>query len=572
MKRWRVRPDPPSDFLPDESPLARRLLFARGVTDGTAARSWLAPDYERDLHDPFLLTDMSVAVARLARALAQQEFIAVFGDYDADGTLATAVLVEAWRQLGGREPIVYIPDRHEEAYGLSVAVVRQLADQGVKVLVTVDCGISNYEEVKLANELGLEVIITDHHLPPPALPPALAAINPKREGDEYPEKMLCGAGVAFKLAQALSMSRLNLDMKKGWEKWLLDLVAVATVADMVPLVGENRALVHFGLKVLRRTRRPGLRALLRALRLPASAVSEDDIGFMIGPRLNSASRMSHGSEAYRLAVTSDESEAENLAEHLMNKNQERRDLVAVILEAVAATHDWSVRASGPVLVVGEPDWSLGVLGLTANRVVEKYGRTTFLWGKNGQGLVRGSCRSAGDVNVVELMRAAGGREFFSDFGGHQMAGGFALAAERLPELETRLNEAHATLDPLPLIADELVADAAFELPDLTWAIYEEIERLAPYGLDNPKPVLFLPGLTIARVRQFGRERAHLGLDLAPEMGETREAIKFFAGPGDFGDWPLTPGTRVDLLANLEKSVFRSRPELRLRIVDLRPAE
>ncbi len=567
MKHWRLRPEPPADFLPTELPLLRRLLHTRGVANDVAARTWLEPDYGRDLHDPFLLTDMVVATERLQRALAIGEKIAIFGDYDADGVLATAVLAEAWRQLGGSEPEIYIPDRHEEQYGLSETVIRRLAAQGIKLLVTVDCGISNETEVRLANALGLEVIVTDHHLPPPVLPSALAVINPKREGDRYPEKMLCGAGVAFKLVQALAMSRLNLDIKEGWEKWLLDLVAVATVADMVPITGENRALVHFGLKVLRQTRRPGLRALIRELRLPFSAISEDDIGFMIGPRLNSASRMSHGSEAYRLVTTLDESEGAALAAHLMAKNQERRDLVSVILEALngyAAT-----MGDRPVLVAGDATWSLGVLGLTANRVVEKIGRTTFLWGKNGQGLVRGSCRSAGEVNVVELMRAAGGREFFTDFGGHRLAGGFSLPAERLPELAPRLNEAHAKLEPLPATDDVVLADAELFPPDITWTFYDQVARLAPYGLDNPKPIFWLPRLTIARVRVFGREQAHLGLEFA---GFPVEAIRFFAGQNEFASVRLAMGERIDLLANLEKSFFRSRPELRLRIVDLRPAE
>src|SRR3989344_2602323 len=345
QKNWCPRPASlAEDNLNVSSDLLRQLLVGRGVTNQDEAEKFLTPDYERDLHDPFLMLDMGRAVGRIRRAVRDGERIAIFADYDADGVPGAVVLASFFRQIGFDNFSVYIPDRHDESYGLNVQALASLAAAGVKLVITVDCGITDVAAVKEANRLGLEAIITDHHLVPETLPPAYAIINPKRLNDQYPYKMLCGAGVAFKLVQGLVQFLWKSDIhgswisdfhqvKPGWEKWLLDLVAIATVSDLAPLTGENRVLVHFGLKVLRRTPRLGLRALFRGLKLTPEFITEDDIGFLIGPRLNSASRMSHGDEAYALLTAEDEVEADRLARHLEEKNQERRARVVAILGA-----------------------------------------------------------------------------------------------------------------------------------------------------------------------------------------------------------------------------------------------
>ena len=405
-KNWRLRERYHEELVPD-------LLAARGVGEAAAQARLLAPDYARDLHDPFLMKDMEVAVERILAALAGGERIVIFADYDADGIPAAAVLTEFFRRVGHQNFDVYIPDRHNEAYGLNAAAIRKLAAGGAKLLISVDCGIANAAEIALANELGLAVIVTDHHLiPETGLPPALAVLNPKRADCVYPEKMLCGAGVAFKLVQALVSAAGNFSrvlgknpqtaqkvsdgfvVPVGWEKWLLDLVAIATISDLVPLRGENRALAYFGLKVLRQTRRPGLLALYRQLKLDAAYLTEDDVAFMIGPRLNTAGRMSHASQAYFLLTTRDEAVAATIAAHLDEKNLLRRQSVDTILNqlGVAPTAGTPVLA-GPILVAGRDDWSLGVLGLSAARVLENSGAPAgFLWGENGGGGNNGSCR------------------------------------------------------------------------------------------------------------------------------------------------------------------------------------
>ncbi len=563
-------------------------------------------EYARDLHDPFLLKDMDKAVARLWWAMSEGEKIMIFADYDADGVPGAAAFALFLRKLGFTNFVVYLPDRHLEDHGLSELAVRQAAMQGVRLIVTIDCGIASVAPVALAKELGLDVIITDHHLVGEELPPADAVVDPKRADCEYPYKMLCGAGVIFKVIQALiatageflqvlgknpqtmqkfsgtslekgasgtfssDLGIVSEDPRKklarpfpgGWEKTLLDLVAIATVSDMVPLAGENRALVHFGLRVLRRSPRPGLVHLCRELGLEQSELTEDDIGFSVGPRLNAASRMAHASEAFELLATADVARAGALARKLEANNRARKTEVERILSRFAAAE-----YQEPILVVGGDDWLPGVLGLAASRLVELSGRPVFTWGKNGHGLIKGSCRSDGTVNVVALMRAANADNFFENVGGHAQAGGFSLQAERLPELAPRLLAAFAAAEKA-VIETELALERELELAAVTAAFHNQLQKLGPFGLENPKPVFWFRATRVARARRFGGERNHLELLLEREGSESLKAMSFFQ---TFPDLAITPGATLDLAATIEKSFFRGANELRLRIVDLRRA-
>ncbi len=562
------------------SALLRQLLSGRNLSNQEEAERFLNPDYERDLHDPFLMKDMDRAVERILEAIKAGEKIAIYADYDADGVPGATVIASFFNQIGFKNFLVYIPDRHMEAYGLNDLALGVLAAKGVKLVITVDCGVSDVGPVAEANRLGLEVIITDHHLAPDMLPAAYAIVNPKRVDDEYPYKMLAGAGVAFKLVQAL-LSRVRnfssfthllagsdadknfspASVREGSEKWLLDLVAIATVSDMVPLTGENRALVHFGLKVLRRTPRPGLRALAQVLRLDLPFITEDDIGFMIGPRLNSASRMSHGDEAYALLTATDEAEARHLAYHMESKNKERRAAVTQILEAAGEG------GAGGVLVLGDPAWSLGVLGLAASRLVEERRQLVFLWGKNGNGTLKGSCRSDGTVNIVELMKLANeiGDNIFANYGGHAQAGGFSIEPKNLPKLEPSLNAAYAKLEKLPADNGDFFYDLELPWEIISHDTHTVLDRLSPFGVDNHKPVFYFPKLTLAGKKFFGNGTKHLELTFPHADLGLVKAIKFFAPD------VLPKGSTIDLLATLEKSYFRNRPELRLRIIDWREA-
>lgn len=539
------------------------------------AEAPVVPDYERDIHDPFLLKDMDKAVERILAAVKNNERITIFGDYDADGVPATALLSTVFTWIGFTNFDIYIPDRHNEAFGLSNEAIKKFSDGDTKLIITVDCGITDDEEVKLASDLGMAVIITDHHLTPtgvsglPAeLPPAVAVVDPKRADCNYPNKNLCGTGVAYKLAQALLVKGNFANIRTGQEKSLLDLVALATVADMVPIVGENRAFVHFGLIILAMNRRPGLAALTRVLRLKPQFITEDDIGFSLGPRINSASRMSHASEAYELLMSQDSTLADKIAKDLEARNTARRSSVDEILYTANKLIEEQGEIAGEgVLVVGEPDFSLGVLGLTASRLVEKHKKPVFVWGVNGLGEVKGSCRSDGSINVVNLMAEAGGREYFNDYGGHVMAGGFSLPLGRETELAERLNTAYADLDK-DEVERTVFYDEELTLAEITDEFYDRIRQYGPFGPENEKPLFLLNDLRISEVKMFGNGGLHLELKFKDLTGRVIPAIGFFFNK----DLVFIPGERVNLLANLEKSYFRFRPELRLRIVDIRKVE
>jgi len=586
QKKWLLRKaisKKVEEELADYPELVRKLLFYRGIKKSKEAEIFLQPDYERDLLDPYLMKDMDKAVERFLQAIWQKEKIVIFGDYDADGVPGAAILTIFLRKIGYNNFEVYIPDRHNEAYGLSEETVNDFSARGIKLIITVDCGITDVSEVSLAKEKSIDVIITDHHLVGEKIPEAYAIVDAKQANDNYPEKMLAGSGVAFKLICAV-LARERFNIALGWEKWLLDLVAIATITDMVPLVGENRLLTYYGLRVLRQTKRLGLITLLDLIKTKPANITEDDISFMLGPRINSASRMSHASQAYYLLTTSDDAEAVTIAKHLEEKNQERKNLVEQVVKEVIGQIDEDNLP--PIIVAGSVNWGLGMLGLASSRLVEKYGRSVWLWGKNARGEIKGSSRSNGEINAVEVMAKAGGNNFFLDYGGHVMAAGFSLSVGKEKELKERLLKAYAEVEKKEVVT-ELLADEVLAADQLTWETYKLIEPFAPFGVDNPKPVFWLKNLEISEAKYFGNGGLHLELVFKKSDGSKISAIGFFAlatpkvtkvgspVPDDpshiFGDIKLAKGERIDLLATLEKSMFKNYPELRLRIVDLKKA-
>lgn len=566
-------------LLPDYPELIARLLRLRDINTKDRAVKFLNPNYEADLHDPFLLSDMDKAVGRILQAIERQEKIVIFGDYDADGIPGAVILSSFFDKIGFNNYEAYIPDRQKQSYGLSLDQIKQFADLNFKLLITVDCGITDEEEIALANKLGLETIITDHHIVQATRPQALAIINPKKPEDKYPFKDLAGAGVAFKLVQGL-IARGSFNLPVGWEKWLLDLVAIATVSDMMPMIGENRTLTHFGLLVIGKNRRPGLASLLRSARLNPRYINEDDIGFMIGPRINSAGRMAQAVDAYHLLSATDEVEAETLASTLEKRNRQRKEMLADI---VSQAEELIADPNLSVLVFGHKDWSPGVLGLVAGRLAEKFGRPVFVWGRNGNDEIKGSCRGFGLVNVVELMARAGGQDFFIDFGGHAGAGGFSLAPGREQQLSERLNQATKDLSFTDDYQVEISYDFELSLSEIGSDTLRLINRLAPFGTLNPKPIFLFSGLTIDAVRTFGGDDVHLEINFKNGDRRSMSAIGFFSCPptlpeeafdGEIGhNFPgvvLSPNRKVDLLASLEKNFFGTG-SYRLRIVDIRPA-
>ena len=547
------------------SNLVRELLAKRGIAEPKEIEAFLVPDYERDTHSPFLLAGMERAVARVLVAIRGNEHIAIYADFDCDGIPGAAVLWDFFKKIGYENFEVYIPHRDREGYGFHTDAIEQLSADKVSLIITVDVGTSAVEAVSFAKEKGIDVIVTDHHEMTGALPDCIAVLNPKL--GEYPFRDLCGAAVAFKLAQALLIEGKKQRFEAftripdGWEKWLLDLVAIATVADLVPLVGENRVLAHFGLKVLRQSKRAGIVALCNALRLRKSELTEETIAFSIAPRVNAASRMDEPEFAFRLLVTIDRAEAERIAAHLEELNAKRKVAVATVVKAAKRIARTRFRSDERVIVLGSPEWKPALLGLAANSIMEERGGVVCLWGRDAMGRIRGSCRSDGSVSVVELFAAA--RDAFVEFGGHHASGGFTVSHERVHMLHESLVSASGTLTITPNEVAEHMHDACIVLPELTESLFEEISKLAPFGIGNPKPRFLISSITVSSVRKFGRDSNHVEVVVSCERtGISARAFDFFNSPEHFTHTPAI-GNPVRLLASVERDTFRGGLALRL---------
>ena len=546
-------------------PLTDLLLEKRGIFDAEEKLRFIAPDYERDGNDPFLIMNMSRAVDRILLAMKEDEKIVIYGDYDCDGIPGSVVLHDLFKKIGYTNVGNYIPHRHLEGYGLNKEAITQFAKDGVALVVTVDCGITDVEEVALANELGVDVIITDHHLPQAVLPSAYAVINSKQEGDEYPDDQLCGAGVAFKLAQAILMRGNFAHIPQGWEKWLLDMAGLSTIADMVPLRKENRMLAYYGLKVLRKSPRPGLQALLKEAGTLQTQLTEEDVGFTIGPRINAASRMDVPRRAFELLATTDLVFAKERAKFLAKLNDDRKSEVArMVKEAKQHLRGREIRE---VIVIGNPNWRVGVVGIVANQIAETFDRPTFVWGKEGTKDIKGSCRSDGRINLVDLMCAVPDGVFV-DKGGHEFSGGFSVTQDNIHTLEDRLVEAHAGIPKKEKPASAYTIDTDLSVSDINERTHQAISLLAPFGVGNVKPHFLFRQVTIVRLEMFGKEKNHLKLTITDSSKGIAQAIGFFMTPESFPRITLAEGGIINLIATLEKSFFRGRPELRLRIIDV----
>jgi single-stranded-DNA-specific exonuclease len=575
VKAYSVRPEIPTEAsieLKAYHPTLQKLLYYRAVSTHKEAERFLHPDYELDLHDPFLMSGMGVAVGRILKAIEGKEKILIYSDYDADGIPGGVILREFFDRIGHSNVDNYIPHRHDEGYGLHLEAVETFKEQGVDLIITVDCGIADSEQVARAQALGMDVIITDHHEQNGTLPEAFAIVNPKQKNCTYPEQILCGSGVVFKLIQGI-LSQNRFGMKDGQEKWFLDLVGIATLSDMVPLTGENRALSYYGLKVLQKSPRAGLQKMWSKLGVSMRNISEDDIGFSLAPRLNAASRMGHPQDAFLLLRTSDLVEADTLSDHLNKINDERKGVVAALVKDIKK-HLRERESAGPlpnVLVIGNPDWKPALLGLAANSVRDDFPRPIFLWGRNGDADIKGSCRSEGETNMVALMEATNGA--FSQFGGHKMAGGFAVSHDKIHKLEESLNTAYETM-PRNSESEISYIDAELLPEQINWDTYRHVEQLAPFGVGNPKPLFIIKGAKITDVKQFGKDKNHLEVSFERgskpfdgAQGKPLKAISFFSKPESYTVTPIA-GLSANIVATLEKSTFRNYPELRLRIVDI----
>lgn len=572
-------------MTPEE--LVNDLLTTRGIVSEEDRECFLHPKYE-DMYDPFLMHDMQKSVDRIFLAIKNKEKICIYSDYDADGIPGGVILHDFFKKIGYEHFINYIPHRHTEGYGVHKEALARLKEKNVTLMITVDVGITALDEIAYGNTLGIETIITDHHEPLETLPDAYAIVNPKL--GNYPDRMLCGAGVAFKLVQGMitilktksfdaaeaCLSEASSAGKEkdlvlsvvdvpvaGWEKWLLDMAGLATLSDMVPLVNENRIIAYYGMKVLQKTQRPGLQALFQKSGITLRSLTETDIVFSITPRLNAASRMAHPEDAFKLLATKNSNEGALAAEHLSSLNDERKKIVATIMRDVhkKMSHRKSDQGLPHIVVIGDPSWPAGILGLVASKIIETYAVTVFVWGAE-EDAIKGSCRGVGDVSVVQLMQKV--VHLLTQFGGHEEAGGFTTTREHIHFLEDACNaQYHETKHLVSKQVTEIRYDRELALSDVTMAHYRALRTLAPFGIGNPKPVFAFKNSTIVSVRQFGKTKEHLEVTFKDSV----RAISWYAQPDSFTEL-LEPGKTITLLAEFDHSVFRGKEELRLMIVDV----
>jgi single-stranded-DNA-specific exonuclease len=565
-QRWILRRRSSPEFLEQWShldPVLARVLYARKLDTPELIAAML--EGEPPLDDPFLLADMAVAVERFRRALRQQEPVVVYGDYDVDGVCATALLITALRQLGAQVS-AYIPDRFTESYGLNIPAVERLRAQGVTLLITVDCGIRSVAEIARAQEIGLDVVVTDHHSLPTVLPPALAIINPKRPESAYAYRDLAGVGVAHRLVTALCQAEVWRDAPAGEQvdpDSFLDLVALATVADVAPLTGENRTLVRRGLERLRRAPRPGVAALLAVAGTSAAEVDSQAIGFRLGPRLNAAGRLEHGSLAMDLLLAPTLEEATALAEQLDQVNQLRQDLLSEQVELARAVAEVQL-AEAPMLVVDSPAFNEGIVGLIAGRLAEEFCCPALVL-RRDEAMCRGSARSIEGYHITHALDACA--DLLARYGGHARAAGFSVAVENLEALRSRLMEHANARITAEMRLRRYDVDAIIPLSAVTEQTPGALSALEPFGADNPEPALATLGLTVRAIKAIGRDARHLRLYLG-EGDRVVEGIAFRMG---HLSQTLAPGSLVDVIYRPEMNQWNGNTRLQLRIGALRPA-
>ncbi|NOQ18046.1 MAG: single-stranded-DNA-specific exonuclease RecJ [Dehalococcoidales bacterium] len=499
---------------------------------------------------------MHQAVARTYRALLSGENIAIYGDFDADGITATALLVQGISRLGGKV-VPYLPHRLNEGHGVKTTVLEKLHQQGISLVITVDCGITALAEVKKAQRKGLDIVITDHHTPPDIIPPAAAVVNPKLPGSEYPFLELAGVGVAFKFLQALLQS---IGKEERLEE-MLDLVALGTIADVMPLVGENRYLVKQGLRLLNATPRPGIREMANQTSLTIGSLDTESVSWVIAPRLNTTGRLGHAMPSYQLLITDSTEEARQLSLWLEQKNTERQRLTSEVISK--AREQILAEGVSPILLASDEEYPAGVIGLAAGRLREEFYRPAVVV-KTGKQTSTGSCRSIPEFNITQALKQC--QSLLSHFGGHPQAAGFTLPTRNLPRLKEALLRIAATKLAGVDLRPHLDIDAEVTLPKLAGDTFSSLQKLAPFGKGNPAPTFISRKVEVIDLRVIGSNGAHLKLKLRQD-GTTWDGIAFHAG--NCSKWVASP---LDIVYNLEVDSWYGAERLRLNILDLAPAE
>ncbi len=549
MQEFRKRFSGEGKALPGVPAWESELLLARGIDTPEKMEKFLRPALS-DLHDPRKMRDMEKALTLIRMAIRRGDRILVYGDYDVDGISAVTILLETLREEGAHASF-RIPARHSEGYGLNEKAVREIAAE-YQLMITVDCGITSVREVRLAKALGMSVIVTDHHEVPEELPPADAILNPLL--GEYPFRRLCGAGVALKICQAMQGMA-------GVEK-RLEIAALATVADIVPLTDENRVIVREGMLRMARTARPGLQALMANAKVSAPLRS-DDIGFRLGPRLNAAGRLEDADQGVRLLMTEDPAEAKRIADHLEENNRTRQEMEQQILrEALEKLPEQVHLRRDRIIIVEGEGWNKGLIGLAAGKLCERFHHPVMVLSRQG-GEAVGSCRSIPGINIWEMLNLCG--DLFLRFGGHAQAAGLTIGVEKIPEMRDRLNGAIRDRCDDRCFLPVREYDSELPLAQVTLEMIRDLEALEPSGFGNPAPVFLCRNAVLQQYRRVGRDQSHLQLTLL-EDGEVRGGIGF--GLGELADWEIR---QADVLFRPERNEFAGRVSPQLQVQALRPA-
>ena len=613
QKRWIVNKKYPEKFakeFPELSPIILQLLWDREIKDQTLVDEFFNPDYEQDIHDPFLMKDMDKAVKRIFKAIEDDEKITIYGDYDVDGVTSSVVMVSTLIELKSvisrikkeeaRKFVdIYIPDRELEGYGLNEKAINEIKNKKTDLIITVDCGVSSFESVEIIKKLGMDIIITDHHHVPDKVPEALAVINSKQKDCSYPFKELAGVGVAFKVAQALigNLEAKKLQPKKlksynlvpGFEKWLLDLVALGTVADCVDLVGENRTLVKYGLLVINKTKRIGIKKLIKASGTKirengnvreAKAIDTTSISFMLAPRLNAAGRMDHANTSYELLNSKDEREAEDLAGKLEKNNQNRQRITEKAMVEIKQRIG-KYKKLPKIIIESDSDWRIGIVGLVAGKLADEYSRPILIL-QEKEAVSAGSGRSIPEFNLIEAIEEC--KDVLISFGGHSQAAGLKIENKNFKKFKKKIEGIAEKILKKEDLIPSIEIDREIDHEQINWQLIDEIEKFKPFGQGNKKPVFMAKKLEVHEIRAVGNNNAHLKLcfktilkdgkvkyfpAIAFRLGKLAEEMPACPAGRSDGRSGLRWGDIVDIVFQLEINEWNGNRELQMNVLDLK---
>ncbi|MFH1551281.1 MAG: single-stranded-DNA-specific exonuclease RecJ [bacterium] len=589
MKKWQLKPKAPSAFLkkfPEYSNLITQLLYNRDIKTQEQIDEFFNPDFQKDIHNPFLIKGIKKAVKRILKAVKKQEKIVIYGDFDADGVCSTAILFITLEYLGAKNIRPYIPDRDKEGHGLNKKAIRELANDKTNLIITVDCGSSNVKEIELANSLGVDIIITDHHQIGYKPPKAFVIVNPyqekKEKKDRYCFRNLSGAGVTYKLACALLSSKKNNNQDESLKKWLLDLTAISTVTDVMPIIGENRTIVKYGLGVLAQTKWIGLKELMDISKItpnvtqvsisgeaPRTNLNTDTLAYILGPRLNAAGRIDHADNAFYLLISKSMAKAKQLAQKLNNNNVLRQSSTDKIVKEIIRRFESksSKDKEQKMIIEGSPDWPIGLIGLVAGKIADKYSRPTCIFNER-KGIIRGSLRSIPNFDLMEALKKCA--DCFDDFGGHKGAAGFQMKKENLNQVRESLKKTAEKIKNNDLIS-VLDIDAKLSLDEINWHNYDQIQLFAPFGKANLEPKFLIKGAEIKDLRTVGNGSKHLKMEVIVFGKSAGTAKKINAIGFGLGEWEckIKRGDLVDIVFQFIVNEWNGSRDLEMKVVDLK---